>query len=128
MSSVALYRELVPDHAEDLEPDVTDPVITRWLSLGARLHPAEPWGDVYPEAMVWWAAHRIQRLPGMVTGGGGASDTGQVVQQKDVHLQRQWMPQVAARGTDAELGTTRYGELYLELRDSLAITVGRVVG
>lgn len=117
MSSLALYRTLVPDHAA-----VADATVDVYLELAARRHTASAWGVVYPEAMVWYAAHRIQRLPGSGAGGGSAVEVGQVVSQRDGDLSRTYA-QPASSGTnaaDAELRTTRYGELYLDLRDSRA--------
>ncbi len=54
MSSVALYRSLVPAHGH-----VPDDTVETWLALAARRHTATRFGDLYPEAMVWWAAAEL---------------------------------------------------------------------
>lgn len=118
MSSVAIYRSLVPLHAS-----VADATVEVYLELAAKRHNAAAFGDVYPEAMVFYAAHTIERTPGLVTGSGGASQTGELLQQKDDLLQRtfgQAAGAMRASQADASLRTTRYGLLYLELRDSRA--------
>lgn len=56
-ASLDLYRELVPGHAM-----VPDARIETQLELAARAHTASAWGDVYGEAMVYWAASRIEPL------------------------------------------------------------------
>lgn len=120
MSSLALYRALVPEHAA-----VVDATVSTWLELAARRHTASVFGRVYPEAMVWWAAHRIQRSPGSgASSSASAEDVGTLVMQRDGDLTRQYAQPSSASSVgssaDAELRTTRYGELYLELRDSRA--------
>lgn len=54
MSSVALYRSLVPAHGH-----VPDDVVDTWLALAARRHTATRFGNLYPEAMVWWVAAEL---------------------------------------------------------------------
>jgi hypothetical protein len=80
--------------------------------------------------MVMWAAHRIERTPGLVSGGGGAGAVGPIVSQTDGDLSRTYAQQAqgATSGTDADLRTTRYGLAYLDLRDSRAGVGPTVVG
>jgi hypothetical protein len=115
--SLALYRSLVPAHSS-----VVDGTVEVWLELAARRHTATAWGAVYPEAMVWWAAHQIERLPGSGASGGGASEVGVVTSQSDGDLSRTYAvpSEATASGPDAALNSTRYGQLYLELRNSRA--------
>jgi hypothetical protein len=117
MSTVDLYRTLIPAHAA-----VDDAVVSTYLELSAQQHTASVFGAVYQQAMVWHAAHRLERTPGLVSGSGGAGETGALVAQRDGDLSRTYaQPQAGgAVGTDAELRTTRYGEAYLGLRDSRA--------
>jgi hypothetical protein len=120
MSSLALYRALVPSHA-----DVVDTTVDVYLELAARRHSAASWGQVYPEAMVLWAAHRIERTPGLVPGSGGASTAGPITSQTDGDLSRSYGAMATGPWTgdgDADLRTTRYGLAYLDLRDSRAGT------
>lgn len=119
MSSVDLYRTLIPEHAS-----VDEAVVSTYLELSARQHTAAVFGAVYPEAMVWHAAHRIQRTPGLVSGSGGAGEVGPLVAQRDGDLSRAYgQPAATAMSAgDAELQTTRYGQAYLALRNSRAAT------
>jgi hypothetical protein len=41
---------------------VPDATVETWLELAARRHTASAFGDVYGEAMVAWAASRIEPL------------------------------------------------------------------
>lgn len=54
MSSVALYKSLIPAHA-----GVSDETISAQLASAARAHSASVLGAVYADAMVYWAASRI---------------------------------------------------------------------
>lgn len=117
MTSLELYRSLIPGHE-----NVANPTITTWLELAARRHDASAWGAVYAEGMVFWAAHRIERLPGSGACGGGASEVGPITAQSDGDLSRSYGAAggsgASSSAIDAELSTTRYGLLYLDLRDT----------
>jgi hypothetical protein len=117
MSTLARYRVLVPGHAA-----VDDSTVETWLEIAARRHLASAFGLMYAEAMIWWAAHRIERTPGLVSSSGGAGEVGPVVSQTDGDLSRTYAQpaQSAVGSTDAELGTTRYGQAYLDLRNTRA--------
>lgn len=122
MSSVALYRTLIPD-AEHAALD--DAVVSTYLDLAARRHSAAAFGTVYPEAMVYYAAHCIQRTPGLIAGGSGADEVGPVTSQKDGDLSRTYGTTGGGSGAtgavgDGDLGLTAYGLRYLELRGSRA--------
>lgn len=69
MSSLALYRALIPAHA--MVPDAT---VTVWLEQAATAHDASKWGAVYGQAMVWWVADGIDPL--VTAGLVGATVTG----------------------------------------------------
>lgn len=119
MSSLATYRAMVPEHAD---PVVADATVELWLAYAAKRHDPAVFGSVFTEAMVFYAAHHISRLPGV--GGGNADEAGPVLMQRDGDLQRQYgqiMTQMMTAG-DADLATTRYGLFYLQIRDSRAGT------
>lgn len=124
MTSLQLYRALVPAHSS-----VVDGTVTTYLELAARRHTASAWGVVYPEAMVWFAAHMIERAPGLVSGTGGGSDVGNVISQTDGDLSRTYASPAALSGSssDAWLASTRYGQLYLDLRDTRAASAPTAV-
>lgn len=115
--SLALYRTLVPAHSA-----VADDTVTTMLELAARRHTASAWGQVYAEGMVFFAAHQVERTPGLVSGSGSASETGTITSQRDGDLSRSYAPPASSGMTssDAELQTTRYGQRYLDLRGSRA--------
>lgn len=126
MSSVALYRSLIldPRHGDPaamgtIAPGLTDAQIATFLEFAARAHNPTFWGRVFPEAMVFYAAHQIERTPNFLSGAEGASVVGPLTNQKDDLLQRGY-GQVAGAATasltDAELMTTSYGTRYLQLR------------
>jgi len=125
MTSLELYRALVPGHAA-----VIDGTVSVHLELAAKRHRASAFGSVYAEAMVYWAAHSIQRTPGLVSGGGGADEVGNITSQSDGDLSRSYG---AAGGTgtvsgsDADYLTTRYGARYLDLRNSRSAVAPGIV-
>lgn len=123
-ASLDLYRALVPAHSS-----VADDTVETYLELATRRHTAGAWGAVYPEAMVWWAAHRIQRTPGLVSGSGGADEVGQITSQSDGDLSRSYAAQATTGNTgDDELASTRYGQAYLDLRRTRAASGPTRVG
>jgi hypothetical protein len=69
MSSLTLYREMVPGHAL-----VQDEIVDLWLSLAAQRHTTSTWGAVYAAAMVSWAAAHIEPL--RATGAVGLTGAG----------------------------------------------------
>lgn len=121
MTSLELYRVLVPDHAV-----VLDGVIEAYLQLAAQRHTADRWGDAYVTAMIWYAAHLVETTPG--SGAPGAPTSGQVqgplISQKDGDLSRTYAEPASASagatGDDAWLLLTTYGQRYLEIRSTRA--------
>ena len=125
MSSLALYRALVPGHAA-----VLDATVETWLELAARRHSAAAFGTVYAEAMVWWAAHFVELTPGTGAGSSSGSTVGQILSQKDGDLSVTYANTTSSGGSGGtgDLTTTRYGQLYLDLRNSRAAMAPGVVG
>jgi hypothetical protein len=120
--SLALYRELIDEHAT-----IGDTIVEKWLSFAICRHAdASVWGAVYGDAMVFYAAHRVLRDPASGLGT-SASAPGAVTSQRDGDLSRTYAQPAAAVGSDADLATTTYGSLYLELRDSRAASAPMVV-
>lgn len=123
-SSLDLYRTLVPAHSA-----VSDDFVETMLELATRRHTASAWGQVYPEAMVWWAAHRVQCTPGSGAGGSTADAVGPVVSQSDGDLSRTYAQPASDSAASAEdLTSTRYGQAYLDLRRTRAASTATVVG
>ncbi len=91
MSSLALYRTLVPSHSA-----VTDATVEVWLELAARRHSAPVFGRVYAEAMVWWAAHFVELTPGTGAGSSSSSTVGPIISQKDGDVSRTYANTTAA--------------------------------
>ena len=133
MSSLALYRTMVPAHV-----DVGDAVVETFLGLSAQQHSSSAWGAVYAQAMVWHAAHTIETTPGLVpssssTGAGtsSAQTRGPLVSQRDCDLAMTFAnPNQSSGGTsgqsaeDQRLASTAYGTHYLQLRRGRAVRAG----
>lgn len=114
MSSLSLYRSRILDHAS-----IADGTIEDYLSEAATLHPnATVWGNAYALAMVYYAAHQIERTPGL--GSGTADDVGGIASKSDGDLSVSYGGAAATGDPDDGLQTTRYGQRYLQLRASRA--------
>jgi hypothetical protein len=129
MSSLALYRALVPEHTEALVPNER---VTVWLELAAKRHTAARWGNVYPEAMVFWAAHNIEMLPGSGAPGAPVSGTsGPLISQKDGDLSRTYAQpsssSTAEEGSTAWFTLSEYGQKYLDLLNTRESSLPRFV-
>ncbi len=131
MSSLALYRSRVPAHAS-----VPDATVEDWLEQATAAHTASAWGDRYALAMIWWAAHHIERTPGLVARMGSASEVGAVTAQSDSQtkvdgrssaLSRSYAAPGGSTPEDIDLRTTRYGQLYLSIRHTRAARAPFVV-
>lgn len=125
MTSLQLYRALIPGHAAVLET-----TILVWLELAATRHTASTWGAVYAAAMVFWAAHHIETLPGTGAGSDAAGTVGPLISQRDGDLSRTYAQPASSSGggsDDAALASTRYGQTYLDLRNSRAATTPSLV-
>lgn len=130
MSTPDLVRSLAPAYAA-----LTDDQIQPFLNLAIKAHTASQWGNVYPEAMAWYAAHLLATGGDPVeaaAGGGGAVAGGPLTSQKDGDLARGYGGQAAGYGgsKDAsvlDLSQTSYGRHYLTLRRSRAASAPRVV-
>lgn len=130
MSSLALYRALIQGHDPLL---VVDATVNTWLALAAKRHSATAFGAVFPEAMVFWAAHKIETTPGTGAGGSGSSGaTGPVLSKKDGDLAISYGAAGAGSsvvsGSDADYLRTTYGFAYLDLRNSRSAVAPGVVG
>jgi hypothetical protein len=127
-TSLQLYRDLVPAHAA-----VDEAVVLRWLGVAARRHSPGFFGDLFAEAMVWWAASAIESMPGTGIGSDEASGAqGPLTSQRDGDLARTWA--APARSTitssnsgDEDLLATVYGRLFLNIRDTRAGNLPDVV-
>lgn len=127
---LAHYREIVIEHAS-----VADAPIQAWLGIAVRRHNAAAFGDVYYDAMVYYAAHGVQLQPGSGAPGAPSSSNAQgpLISQRDGDLSRTYAAPASSSsggggpGTDAWLLLTTYGQLYLDMRDSRAETSPFVV-
>lgn len=125
---VATYLTLIPAHAA-----VPAPTIQVWLNLAIKRHTPAPWGAVYDEAMIFYAAHFLEKIAGTSGSGGsgGGSAVGPLISQKDGDLSRTYAAPATSSGStssDASLSSTEYGRAYLDLRNSRAATAPMVVG
>lgn len=102
-----LYRTLIPAHAS-----IPDNVVQVHLELAAQAHSPSAWGAVFAQAMVWYAAHSLERLPEHK---GDAPGT--VTSKKDGDLAISYSaPTPTPDGSDLYL--TAYGQRYEQLRSS----------
>ena len=119
--TVALYRTLVPAHKA-----VSDDLIQTYLDDAIDVHNAAIFGNRYDRALIWWAAHQIERTPGLGLNGDAASEAGAITAQSDDQtedgksssLSRSYATTPTRDPEDAEWATTRYGLKYLEIRNS----------
>ena len=130
--TLALYRARVPAHA-----GVSDAVVEVFLTAAIEAHTASGWGDRYDIAMSYWAAHHIERTPGLVPGRkGSALEVGAVtsltdsqsVNGRSSNLSKSLTNRAGKNAEEAEYLTTRYGSLYLTTRASRALDAPFVVG
>lgn len=119
MTLLERYRILVPGHSA-----VLNPTVQAWLDLAESRHTRSAWGAVYDSAMVFWAAHGIEVTPGTGAGSSDASAVGPVISQRDGDLSRTYAAPALSSGStaDGSLGSTRYGQQYLDLRNSRVAT------
>lgn len=117
MSSLSLYRTLVPDarHAA-----LDDDVVETFLEVAARGLSSIAFGVKYPEAAVWLAAHLIETTPGVLSSGSaGAGEVGPITSQKDGDLARSYGAVAGSASmsvSDADLMRTTYGLKFLQVR------------
>jgi hypothetical protein len=122
--TLANYRILIPAHAS-----VSNGTVNAWLGIAIRRHSALAWGAVYGEAMLFYAAHFVDRLPSSGGAGSGGA-TGPLTSQRDGDLSRSYAAPASSgssSSSDDALATTEYGRAYLDLRDSRAATGPMVV-
>lgn len=123
MTDLELYRLLIPGHAV-----VLNDTVLAYIAAAKRRHLESAWGAVYQDAMVWYAAHLIETTPGTGAGSGDAGVVGPVISQKDGDLSRTYAAPASSGGSSSgSLGTTTYGQEYLNLRNSRAATAPSLV-
>ncbi len=132
MTTVALYRILIPGHAEALHPAITDVVVETFIEFATRRLASGAFGQLYQEALVYWVAHCIQVSPGFVTGEDAVSpmEVGPLTQVKDDTFQRgygQVNIDPSVSHTDQALMNTWYGRKYLDIRNSRTSTMPQAV-
>ncbi len=133
MSSLSLYRQRIPAHAS-----VPDATVEDWLEQATLAHTASAWGDRYASAMIWWAAHHIERLPkSKAPNVSTAEEVGAIVSQshgqsdgagKSSDLSRSYAAPTGGTHEELFFRTTRYGEMYLSIRHTRAARAPFVVG
>jgi len=132
MSSLTLYRARVPAHAS-----IPNEVVEDWLEEAAAAHTASAWGERYPLAMVWWAAHHIERTPQSGANGSTAEEAGAITSQSDTQsdgagksssLSRSYAVPSGGSAEEQDLRTTRYGQMYLAIRRSRVARAPFAVG
>jgi hypothetical protein len=122
MATRALYRRIVPAHA-----GVANELVDEFLALTiSELAGTCVYGNAYPQAVIWYTAHVLERLPGSgAPGGQTAQEVGAVTSQSDTQaeLSRSYAAPTARDPDEAELQTTSYGQRYLALRRSRKATL-----
>lgn len=105
----------------------TDSRAATFLALAEQCHTATAWGEVYTQAMSYFAAHMLTTAP--ATGGSDAAPGGPVTSKKagDVAVSYGSPGGAPMTSGDADLMTTAYGRRYLQLRESRAAVAPRVV-
>ena len=121
---LATYQTLIPAHAA-----VSSSTVNAWLGIAVKRHDVASWGAVYDEAMIFYAAHFVEKFPSS-GGAGSGSATGALTGQRDGDLSRSYAAPAssAMSASDAALATTEYGRAYLDFRNSRAATGPFLVG
>lgn len=114
-TSLATYRALIPAHSA-----IADATVEVYLELAAKRHDATRWGVVYAEAMCFWAAHTIERTPGL--GGATSAAVGPVTARSAGKVSESYGSLSGNGGStvDQDLMTTVYGLRYIDIRNTRA--------
>jgi hypothetical protein len=116
-AAVDLYRALVPGHAA-----VPPTTISVFIGQASLQHSPAAFGALFTTAMVYYAAHMVEKTPGL--GPSLASEVATVTGQTDGDVSRQYQ---TAMSTDPNrrnpwLSTTVYGQQYLSILAGLPAT------
>lgn len=138
-TALELFRGLVPSLCEE-----TDARVGLFLDAAARRLDASAWGAVYPDALVYMAAHLLTLSPGPDTtaaasAGGGAAGAiaGPITKKKAGDLEVSFGTSGGTSGgggggstsnTDNDLTTTHWGRQFLALRDTRAAGAPTFIG
>ncbi len=109
-----------------------DDEVGNWLDLAALAHDATAWGNVYPQAMCYYAAHEMKMMGLDKTDEEMADVTGiagPTIARRagDVSENYGAGGRGLATPADQELMSTRYGQAYLRLRKTRAAGHAKVV-
>lgn len=115
--TLALYRARIPAHAA-----VLDAVVETHLDDAIEAHTASGWGERYDVAMVYYAAHNIERTPGSGANTLTANTAGALSSSNGQGLNSSFQTHSTKSGEDFDLRTTKYGQRYLEIRNTRAFT------
>ncbi len=108
----------------------SDSLKDAYLDFAAtQMASATVWGNVYYQAVALLAAHMLTRLPSDPAASANASEaTGGYTSRSVLTISESRGTAFTAKtAADAELATTRFGLLYMRLRDSRAAGSARVV-
>lgn len=114
-STVTLYRTLIPAHAA-----VPQATVSAFLLQASLQHSAAVWGALFESGMVYYAAHMLEKTPGL--GSAMPGEVAPITGQTDGAVSRQYQTP-AILDPDARsrwLSTTVYGLQYLAIRSGLA--------
>lgn len=122
-TALETFRIIAPEFSS-----TSDATVNNWLTLAVQEHNTTVWGNSYVTAMAYFAAHQMASTPGLGAAASGAA--GPLTQQKDGDLSRSYgttaIPSTMSSG-DQSLMLTTYGQKYLHIRNSRALTGAYVV-
>lgn len=125
-TSLALFRDLAPLLCEE-----SDSRVCTYIEMAAQRLTASCWGQVYQQALIFYAAHLLQKSPSPDTTLGRAAAgegevAGPVASRKAGDVAVSYANNASANGggstsnTDRDLLDTHYGRQFLALRDTRA--------
>lgn len=138
---LAKYRAMIPAHDVAL---VVDDTVLEWLAFAVEKHDASKWGGtaIYQRAMVFYAAHYVEVIPGTGVSDGGAGGAGGSASSATVVTKREDGDVTETYGSTTSssssggaggsadataLAMTVYGTAYLAIRGSRAAVVPQVM-
>lgn len=124
---IEVFRLTIPAMA-----DVTDEELESDIELYSDLVSERVFGRIYPKALSYFIAH-MRTLNIDIATAGSASDTslitGAISSEREGDLQRSYAtPTTSVSAYDSMLRKTLYGQLFLQLRDMVALSATVRIG
>lgn len=116
-AALELYRALIPAHAT-----VPPATVQAFIGQASAQHSPAAFGAQFTAAMVYFAAHMVEKTPGLV--GGLANEVAIVTGQTDGDVSRQYQlpTSMDPDRKNQWLSTTVYGQHFLTICAGLAAT------